>query len=236
MSAKAALGTKLKIGTNSIVDLTSIGGLELSADTIDVTTLDSDGYREFIQGIKDAGEISISGFFNPADTTGQRALYDAFDGGTTLTFSIVFPAALGAEWSFSGIVTGFSTGAELEDAISFEGTIKVSGKPNLGLTASTGLSDLSLTGTGGELSPAFDNGVYSYAFDGVTGTSVTVTPTAADHTLKLYVDGVYTETLTTAEASSAISITTVGTKKISITAQESGKTTLVYEIVVIKTA
>ena len=46
--------------------LTSINGLELSADTIDVTTLDSDGgYREFIGGFKDAGEVSLEGFLNP---------------------------------------------------------------------------------------------------------------------------------------------------------------------------
>ena len=70
--AKKAQGTKLKIGANSIAELTSIGGLSLSADTIDVTTLDSDGYREFIQGMKDGGEVSISGYFNPADTNGHH--------------------------------------------------------------------------------------------------------------------------------------------------------------------
>ena len=129
---EAALGTKLKIGTNAVARLTSIGGLEVSADTIDVTTLDSvDGYREYIGGLKDAGEVAISGFFDPTDTTGQQALLTALESGAETAMSIVFPTAIGYTWSFNAIVTGFSTGAELEDAVTFESTLKVSGKPTL---------------------------------------------------------------------------------------------------------
>ena len=65
--ATRSLGTVLKIGKDpSIVKvggLTEIGGIELSADTLDTTTLESDGgYREFIGGFKDAGEVSLSGY------------------------------------------------------------------------------------------------------------------------------------------------------------------------------
>ena len=128
----AALGTKLKKGTTVIAELTSIGGLELTADTIDVTTLDSaDGYRKFIQGLKDGGEVSLSGFLNPADGKGQDELLEAFDSGDEEDYFIEFPEPISFKWSFKGIVTGFNTGAELEDAVSFESTIKVSGKPTL---------------------------------------------------------------------------------------------------------
>jgi predicted secreted protein len=232
--AKAAIGTKLKIGANSIAELTSIGGLELSADTIETTTLDSaSGYRTFMQGLKDAGEVSISGFFNPADTNGQKALYDAFGTGLETAFVILFPSALGAEWDFNAIVTNISTGAEMEDAVSFEASIKVTGAPSLGLTASAGLSALALTGTGGTISPAFNNGIYSYAFSGVTAASVTVTATAASHSLALYVDGVFNQNLTSGSASTAIAMA-IGSKKFTILANESGKTQKVYEIVVVK--
>ena len=129
---EAALGTKLKIGTNAVAGLTSIGGLEVSADTIDVTTLDSvDGYREYIGGLKDAGEVAISGFFDQTDTTGQQALLTALESGAETAMSIVFPEAIGYTWSFNAIVTKFATGAELEDAVTFESTLKVSGKPTL---------------------------------------------------------------------------------------------------------
>lgn len=231
------LGTKIKIGANSIAELTEIGGVDMSADTIDSTTLDNaDGYRTFIQGLKDAGEVSLSGYFNPNDTNGQKAVYDLFNSGVLTAFSIIFPAIMGAEWDFNGIVTGFKTGANTEDGIPFEATIKISGKPSLGLTASGGLTALSLTGTGGALTPTFANTTYSYAFSGVTGTSVTLTATAANHTLALYIDGVFSQFLTSGSPSSAIAMAAVGSKKLTIVAFEAGKTQKIYEVVVVKTA
>lgn len=236
MTATASLGTKLKIGANSITDLSSIGGLELSADTLESTTLDSDGWRTFVQGLKDAGEVAISGFFNPADTNGQKAVYDAFVSGALTAFTILFPSTMGASWDFNAIVTGLSTGAETEDNISFDATLKVSGQPSLGLTASGGLTALALAGAGGALSPAFNNANYSYSFGGVTATSVTITATAASHTLKLYIDGVYSQDLVSGSASAAIAVTLNVGKKLTILANEAGKTIKIYEVVVIKTA
>ncbi|MCJ8008119.1 phage tail tube protein [Lederbergia wuyishanensis] len=133
--AKRALGTKLKIGKTTstpVAGLTSIGGLDLSADTIDVTTLDSDGgYREFIGGFKDGGEVPLEGYFNPETGKGQKELYDLFESGVTEDFTIEFPPEVNAKWEFKGVVTNFATGADLEDPLSFSATIKVSGKPNL---------------------------------------------------------------------------------------------------------
>jgi predicted secreted protein len=132
--ATKGMGTKFKKGTLAVAELTSIGGLELSADTIETTTLDSDGWRTFMQGLKDAGEVPISGYFNPETGKGQDEMFDALESGTAEAYSIEFPAALKAKWEFSAIVTGFSTGVELEDGITFEATLKVSGKPNLTVT------------------------------------------------------------------------------------------------------
>ena len=127
-----SLGTVLKIGEEKVGGLTEIGGIELSADTLDTTTLDSDGrYREFIGRFKDAGEVSLTGYLKIDATNGQKKMYDAFESGTEQTFAIEFPESIGAKWVFKGVVTGFSTGASLEDLISFGATIKVSGKPSL---------------------------------------------------------------------------------------------------------
>jgi predicted secreted protein len=134
--AVRGLGTTLKKGTVPIAGLTEIGGLELSADTIDVTTLDSNGgYREFIGGFKDGGEVSVSGFFDPGTGNGQKELYDAFQAGTVDEYTIEFPAELNASWNFNGVVTGFRTNTGLEDPINFEATIKVSGSPTLVTTS-----------------------------------------------------------------------------------------------------
>lgn len=127
--AHVAVGTVLKKGTQTVGELTSIGGLNLTADTIDSTTLSSTGgYREFNGGFKDGGEVSLSGYF---DATEHAGLYAEFESGARTAYTIEFPPSLGAKWEFEAVVTAFSTGAELEDNISFEATLKVSGKPNL---------------------------------------------------------------------------------------------------------
>ena len=138
--AKRALGTKLQIGKDSpvtVAGLTSISGQELSADTIDDTTLDSDGAnREFIAGFKDAGEVSLEGYLELEPEKGQKDLYDLFESGDVEDFTILFPDNMGS-WEFKGVVTGFSTSADLEDPLSFSCTIKVSGKPTLLVGAET---------------------------------------------------------------------------------------------------
>lgn len=233
--AQRALGTTIQIGANIIAELTSIAGLDISQETIDSTNLSSTGgYREFIAGFKDGGEVSLSGNFNGADTNGQMALYTALTSSTVDSYTITYPG--GGSWTFSAVVTGFSTGAELEDLVTFEATLKVSGAPSLGITASGGLTALTLTGAGGALSPAFAVGNRAYSFGGVTAASVTVTATAAAHTLKLYIDGVYSQDLTTAVASAAITLTLNVGKKLTIIAYEANKSQKIYEVVAIKTA
>ena len=131
MAKMAGKGTKFSFGTTEVGSLTSIGGVSASADTIDVSTLDNEnGYKEFVAGLKDGGEVSLSGYFDYADA-GQKALYAAFESGEAADCVITFPTAMAAKWTFSGVVTAIETGAELEGAISFSCTVKVSGKPTL---------------------------------------------------------------------------------------------------------
>lgn len=234
--ANSAIGTKLKVGLNSIAELTEIGGMDISQDTIDISNLDS-GWRSFIGGMKDAGEISLTGFFNPSDTNGQKALYDSLVAGTVLTYSIVFPASVVAQWDFSAVVTKFTTGAAMEDAISFEATLKVTGAPALGITASAGLSALTFTGgTSPVFTPTFANGTASYSYTFTTATTITVTATAASHTLQLYIDGVLSQTLTSGSASNSLSFAAVGSKKLTIVAFETGKASKYYDIIAVRTA
>ncbi len=230
------IGTKLKIGEFSIAELKSIGGLDLKADTVETTTLDSTGgWKEYIQGPKDGGEVSVSGYFNPNDTNGQMALYNAFNTGAILNLSMIFPAALGASWDFRAIVTGIKTEANTEDAVPFEASLKVTGKPNLGLTPSTGLTALAVTGAGGTLTPTFNKDNFYYTYSGVTAASITVTATGAG-ALSLFVDGAFVQNLTSGTASNAISLSTGKTSKIYVVQQESGKTQKMYELLAVKTA
>lgn len=134
MAKHAAKGTTFKLGNTAIGSLKSIGGIALSADTIDVTTLDNeDGYKEFIGGMKDGGEVSLDGFFDAGDE-GQKALYTAFESGSVKEATITFPAELKCSWQLNGVVTAYETSADLSDAVTFSCTVKVSGKPTLAIT------------------------------------------------------------------------------------------------------
>lgn len=131
MAKVRSVGTTFKLGgasaTTAVGNLSSIGGVEVSADSVDVTTLDTEGgFKEYLAGFKDAGEVSLEGFLDDADA-GQKEVYDALADGKTRKCEIAFPN--GAKWTFDGIVTGFGTSVSTDDAVSFTGTVKVSGKP-----------------------------------------------------------------------------------------------------------
>jgi predicted secreted protein len=128
----ASMGTTLKKGATAIANLTSIDGVGVSADTLETTALDTaGGYRTFIASLKDAGEVSISGHFN---YTSHNPLFADFQDQSLDSYTIEFPDRLttsGTKWTFSAIVTSFSTSVELEDIISFEATLKISGAPTM---------------------------------------------------------------------------------------------------------
>lgn len=140
MAKSRSVGTKLLIGaapssgtdTRPVVGgVKSIGGIEISQETTDVTAMDStSGYREYLGGFKDGGEVSISGFLDGADD-GQEELYDLLASGDVEDFEIKFPTAIGKSWTFKGVVTKFATSEDVDNAITFDATIKVSGAPAL---------------------------------------------------------------------------------------------------------
>lgn len=117
------------------------------------------------------------------------------------------------------------------DAISF-----LNNKIGIPVTASGGLTALAMTGTGGTLSPTFSANNRYYTYSGLTGASCTVTATAADHIIQLYVDDVFIQKLTSGAASSAISMGSSGSKKLKIVAAEVGKQSQTTEIIVVKGA
>lgn len=138
MSKSRSVGTVLNINSKAVGSLKSISGIEISADTLDVSDLgNSTGYREFLQGFKDAGEVALSGFFDGADD-GQAEVLSDIESGEVVDCSIVFPSAIGKTWSFKAVVTKFATSADLDDAVTFEASLKVSGKPTLATTVNTG--------------------------------------------------------------------------------------------------
>lgn len=134
MAKSKSVGTKFNIDTQTVGGLSSIGGVEVSSETTDVTALDNiGGYKEHLGGFKDGGEVPLEGFMDGEDK-GQEAMYAAFESQDEKEFSIVFPEKIGKTWSFKGIVTKFATNAAVGDAVKFSASVKVSGKPTLAKT------------------------------------------------------------------------------------------------------
>lgn len=131
MSKSSSVGTKLIVNEKPVGGLTSISGIEISADAIDVTDLaNEDGFREKLPGFKDAGEVGASGFLD-GENSGQDECYNLMASGEVVDCAIQFPSKIGKTWKFKAGVTKFTTSAELEDAVSFEISLAVSGKPEL---------------------------------------------------------------------------------------------------------
>lgn len=134
MSKSHAIGTKLIVKDKTVGGLKSINGVEVTADTIDVTDLaNTDGYREKMPGLKEAGDVTASGFMDGEDE-GQAECEKLLNSGEVVDCKIVFPPKIGKTWSFKAAVTKFSTNVELEDAVGFDISLSVSGKPVLAAT------------------------------------------------------------------------------------------------------
>lgn len=131
MAATRAQGTTLKFtpagGTQVVVGkLTSVGEIAPEAEEVDITTLESTGgYREYMQGFRDSGELEITGFHD-ADDAGQTALRTAFTSGASGAFEVKFPDDTAV--TFSGFIKSHTIGsAEVDGAIGFGAMIRISG-------------------------------------------------------------------------------------------------------------
>ncbi len=243
-NAAWANGSTLTRAGSVIAELTSIGQPRRTLDTIDVTSFSSpDGYREFLGSLRDGGEIVIEGNFFPGDTNGQKALSDDFDTGASRTYVITGPAALAYTWTMTGIVTQFEGGAlTVDGAVTFTATIKVSGKPVLAVTASTGMSDLEgEDSAAGALTfnPVFAIGTFDYVVDvGNSITYVKLTPTAANHTIEITNSQTgATQTVSSGNQSGELALGAAGTiTTLTIRVYEPGKVAKNYVVRINKAA
>lgn len=84
--AIAGKGGSVYIGANKVAEI-SQWSIDCEADDIDVTSFDSNGWKQFIAGLKEWSG-SFEGNFNPNDTNGQVALINAWLNGTTVNLEL----------------------------------------------------------------------------------------------------------------------------------------------------
>lgn len=127
-----------------IANINSASGPGSERTTIDVTTLDSTGgYREFITGLRDGGEFTFG--MNFVIET-YLLIKDDFEDNDMQQYSMVFPDADNSTIVFDGLVTGFPLDIPIDDKVTCNVTIKISGEPDvtsiLKITAVAAINDI----------------------------------------------------------------------------------------------
>lgn len=207
MDAYQSLGVSLLWDGNTVGKLNDISGLKNTTAFTDITSHeDIDAFTKEIPTLITAGDITFSGFFDPADTTGQIALIADQISQAKKTVSVVFPTNTGASLAFDGYVADveISPGG-IDGTIPFVAIIKPYGSSSFTVAASTGISDMAISESA-VLVPIWAIGKFSYTANVLTGVaSVTFTPTFAAG-----VTTINGNTVLTGIASSAVALNAAG--------------------------
>lgn len=136
-SIKAGVGTTVKIGTSSgsataIAKLLTIGGPSISAESVEVTSLDSTGgYKEWISGLRQGGEVQLDLYWQKGNTA-QQLIRDALDAGTRLWMYIEWPTSPLDGVQFYCNVGSFGANTTANEGIKASVGITLDGPPTWG--------------------------------------------------------------------------------------------------------
>ena len=106
--------------------LRAISEIKADSEAVDVTTLDAPGgYRVYVQGAKNMGEVTLDGFYE-GEEAGQRALRALYESGSSTSFVVTFPDQ--SALSFSAFVKSHALGAaEVDGAVGFGAVLRLTG-------------------------------------------------------------------------------------------------------------
>lgn len=132
-NAISGVGTiiqKWSIGSSiwtTIAEVTNVSGPGFTRDLIEVTSFDSsDGWREFIAGFRDGGNVVLSMNYTRA---GLDEFLADFESDVVQNYEIVLPDGTSIE--FEGFVQEFPLTIPTDAQITMETTIKVTGAPTV---------------------------------------------------------------------------------------------------------
>jgi predicted secreted protein len=83
--AIAGYGGGVYLDSTKVAEISN-WSLDLGADDIEITSFDSEGWKEYLAGLKEWSG-SIEGNLKTDDTTGQKAILNAWINGETLEFT-----------------------------------------------------------------------------------------------------------------------------------------------------
>ena len=125
-----AIGTTISCTVSNTVTrigrLRSISEIRADSEAIDVTTLDAaNGCRQYVQGLKDMGEVTLEGFYESGEA-GQAALRSLYASGDVVPFTVTFPDQ--STVTFSAFVKSHALGAaSVDGAVGFTAVLRLTG-------------------------------------------------------------------------------------------------------------
>ena len=134
--AMVGYGGGVYIGDTTPIKVAEIANwsLDMSADDIDITSFDSEGWRERLQGIKEWSG-SFEGNFEPGDTNGQIALINAWLNGQKVRLELQVND--NAKFSGEAVIT-LSIETPVDDKVNFSCDFSGTGPLTLSLDAGGG--------------------------------------------------------------------------------------------------
>ena len=120
-------------GTNLILSIegatvghTTSCSMSLSMDTPEATTKDSNGFSEYIGGVK-GGEISFEGLIAYDDSSNAIEMADFLLARTQLTCVFGTAETGDAVYTAEGFLSSVEMSAEMEAAVTYSGSITITG-------------------------------------------------------------------------------------------------------------
>lgn len=126
---RSVLTVTTTTGAAEVGYLRNISGPGVSANDVDTTTLDSSSnYRTFTCGLLDPGEVTFQVVYATTLVTHKRLAY-YMGQRQAKTFTVYHGSTSGDSDAFSAYVKGMSREIPMDDLITCDLTLKVSGKP-----------------------------------------------------------------------------------------------------------
>ena len=236
-AAVKAFGATLQWNSQTVAELTDIGMPGIKTTSIDVSNEQSTGaFREFIAGMHDGGSVAVKGNWILGDTNGQVAMAADAAAGTKRTVVIT---GVSFTWTFTAFLTDFQPAGALDREFNFTATMKVSGQPVLGVTASADATTIAYEDSVGVKTslPVFASSTYGPYTVTVATASTYIKITVTDATAVTIVAtalGVAWN-LTTAVESGQIIVGAAGTTTtLTIVVTDSGKVSKTYTVYVVR--
>lgn len=122
----------LYIDSNKVAEIKN-WNLDLSADMLDSTNFDSNGWKQFIAGLKEWSASAEGNYTVNTDTNGQKAIQDAWLAGTSLSIELRVGATV-PKYTGSVLISSMPVEVPVDGIVGI--SIELQGTGALGYTAS----------------------------------------------------------------------------------------------------